>query len=95
MFAGGVLDVFVDADLVGDEVEALGEPADLVGRTLLVLAERGQALRFIPGALADEVGLLADRGQGHAGGAQDDAGRQPVDIVLGVDAAAVRTIGSS
>lgn len=52
--------------------------------------EREPFLRVVA-ALPDEVRVPAKHGQGHAGGAENDADRQPVHIVLVVDTTSAGT----
>jgi hypothetical protein len=93
MIGGGALveKVFVYADLEPDQVHALGEPADLRGHVVLVRAQEREPLFLVAGSLSDQVGVSAERGQGHAGGAEDDADGQPLDIILAVGAAPARS----
>ena len=63
---------------------------DLGGDVILVAAEQGESVLLVAGSLTDEIGVLTDRVQRHAGRTEPDAHDQPVDVVLGIDAPAVR-----
>jgi hypothetical protein len=65
--------VLVHPDLEGDQVQALGEPAELGGDLPVVLTQQRESFLLVAGALPNEVGVSAERGERHAGGAKDDA----------------------
>jgi len=56
----------------------------------VVLAQEREPFLLVAGAFPDKVGVPTERGQGHAGGAEDDADGQPVHVVLGVAATPAR-----
>ncbi|WP_346540187.1 hypothetical protein [Micromonospora sp. DPT] len=66
--SGAVLveEILIHADLEPDQIQALGEPADLGGDVRLVLAQEGESFFLVSGPFSDEVGVSAERGQGHA-----------------------------
>jgi hypothetical protein len=76
--------VLVHPDLEGDQVQALGEPTELGGDASVVLLEERETFLLVARARTNKVGIAAERGQRHAGGAKDDADGQPVDVVLAV-----------
>ncbi|WP_237742602.1 hypothetical protein [Actinopolymorpha alba] len=59
-------EVLIHADLERDQIQAFGEPADLGGDVRLVLAQDREPFFLVSGSLSDEVGVSAERGQGHA-----------------------------
>src|SRR4051794_26731497 len=82
--------VLVDADLVVDQVEALGETRDLGGHLGAVRTHDGEAFVLVAAAFPDEFGVPPDHRNGHPGGTQHDADGEPVDVVLAVEATAAR-----
>ena len=48
----------IDFDLVADQVEGFGEVRDLSPHAVLVLAEDGEPLLLVAGALPDQAGVL-------------------------------------
>ena len=90
---GAVLveEVLIYSDFEPDQIQALGEPADLSGEVRLVLAQERESFFLVADSLSDEVGVSTERGQGHARGAEDDADGQPVHVILAVDATPTRS----
>src|SRR2546429_5649515 len=81
--------VFVHPDLPADQVEARAELADLRGHAFSVLAQQSQPFALVAGSSPDELGIAADRGERHAGGAEAGADIQPLQVLLVVDAVPV------
>jgi hypothetical protein len=80
--------VFVDADLVVDDVQAAGQVAQLAGDMPLVPAQQLQTLSLGAVTAANNLSVLADSSQRHASLAEQNAQLQPVDVLLGIHAAA-------
>jgi len=77
--------LLVHADLPSDEVEALVEVADLRGHAFPVLTQEGEPFLLVAASLPNELGIAADPGERHAGGAEAGAELQPLDVLLAVD----------
>ena len=78
--------IFVHSDLEGDQVQTLRQLVNLDDHVLLVPAQQREPLLLGAGTLSDEVGVLADLSERHAGGAKDDADLQPLHVVFAVEA---------
>jgi hypothetical protein len=87
-----VEDVLVDADLMANEFQAAVEVLALVQYARFVLEEEFEPLGLGACARAHERGIAAHVAQRHARSAQDEADRQPIDVVLGVDPAAAEAL---
>jgi hypothetical protein len=79
--------ILVHADLRADHVKAIGERLNLTDHLLPVLAQQREPIFFIAGSLPDEICVLADHRQRHAGGTQRRADGQPLDVLLAIDPA--------
>lgn len=88
---GGTLGaaLLIEPDLEGDQLQALVERCDLGGHVLLVLAQQAEAVFLVARSLPDQVGVLADRDERHAGDAELDADFEPFEVPLGVDPASI------
>src|SRR5215208_2354763 len=78
--------LLVDADLPGDDPQALLELGELTLDASLLLSQQLEALRLVARAVAHQLGELADLRQWHVGPPQLDADLQPVHVLLAVAA---------
>src|SRR5215467_65572 len=79
-------EVFVDADLELNQVEASIQLLSVRVDALLVPAQQVQPLSLVAIACPDQFGVTANVRQWHAGAPEDGAQREPVDVVFGVQA---------
>jgi hypothetical protein len=92
VLGGAIREVlFVDADLPGDDLEALLEVGELLLDAGLLLSQQVQALLLVARPLAHEPGVAADLCQWHPGRPQLDAEHQPLHVHWRVTAMAARS----